>query len=120
MEANKIFNSALNLLGYDTSNIPERLKSVAVDNINIIYQDLWRIEHEGDFTPIRSLSDRLDLSPNVLSGAMIYGVCSRLAQSESDGDQQQTFVMLFNAERAKMTQVKHGHDLFSHHRWDLL
>ena len=112
MQAQQVFNKAVILLGYDASNIPNRLKAVAVENLNIIYADLWRIEKGGEFTPITSLSDEIKLSQNTIGGIMLFGVCMRLAQSESDGDQQQTYTYLYNGARARLSQVYTAKDRF--------
>lgn len=122
MKANELLNSALKLLGYTDSDgnseLTQRIQNCAVVTVNLVYGDLWRVckktnydfscndksEQVGEFVPIQSLDDEIDLPQNVLCDVFLYGLAMHIARSENDGDQQQYFASLYNARRAYLTQ----------------
>ncbi len=110
MTANSIFNDALKMLGYtDTDGNPEltqRLRNHAIVTFNLVYGDLWRICNIGDFEPIKSLTDKVNLPPKAMGDVMLYGLAMHIARSENDGDQQQIFAQLYNSRRAGLTKYQ--------------
>ena len=106
MTGNEMIKRALTLLGYTDSmgNVSgeQRFKSRALEILNTIYADLFYINNSSGFTPLKSVSDNIILPERVLYDVMPYGVAANLAQSESDGDNQQYFMMLYNAKRVSV------------------
>lgn len=103
MTGTQILDKAIRLLGYtDGMGIAEmngRLKSRAVPVINAVYSDLFYLLHDYGFSGVRELKDEICLPNRVLNDVMPYGVAAFLAQGESDGDQQQYFMMIYNNKR---------------------
>lgn len=108
MTGSEMMKKALVLLGYTDGNGEisgeQRFRSRAITVLNSIYSDLFYTAHSGGFTPIEKITDSIELSERELNDIMPYGVAGLLAQSESDGDQQQTFIALYNSKRAALTQ----------------
>ncbi|MBR7070916.1 MAG: hypothetical protein IKI29_01960 [Clostridia bacterium] len=108
MTGNEILNRALLLLGYSDSqgniSAEQRIKSRALSVLNAVYADLFYTVHEDGFVPLVSLSDPIQLPEKMLFDIMPYGVASFLAMSESDGDNQQVFTVLYNQKRAGINQ----------------
>ena len=115
MTANEIVITALDMLGLSTENgntqIPPRIMNRAVSIVNVVYEDLWGIAAErtvedvGPYKPITVLYDKIDLNDRAL-GIMPYGVAAFIAQSESDGDQQQVWMSTYNKKRRTLA---HGY-----------
>lgn len=103
MTGTQMLDKALRLLGYtDSLGQPEmsgRIKSRAVAVINAVYSDLFYLLHTAGFPGIRALKDVICLPERLLQDVMPYGVAAFLAQGESDGDQQQYFMMIYNNKR---------------------
>ena len=110
MKAYDIVKNALQLLGYTAADgnaqLDSRLKTKAVPVVNQVYSDLWRICKEGEFTPIKSLQEEIELPERAVNDAVIYGVCMFMAQSESDGDTQQLYSHLYNKKRASLSRLE--------------
>lgn len=108
MTGNEMMKKALTLLGYTDStgeiSGEQRFRSRALTVLNAIYADLFYIKNRSNFFPLREMTDLIELSERELNDIMPYGVAALLAQSESDGDQQQTFISLYNSKRAALTQ----------------
>ena len=110
MKASELLNNTLKLLGYSDADgnveLTQRIRNSGVMVINLVYGDLWRACNNGDFEPIKSLSDEIKLPIKALGDVFLYGVAMHIARSENDGDQQQYYTMLYNAKRAGLTQYK--------------
>lgn len=108
MTGNEMMKKALTLLGYTDStgeiSGEQRFRSRALTVLNGVYSDLFYIKHRDGFVPLKNITDNIVLSERELNDVMPYGVAAFLAQSESDGDQQQTFILLYNSKRAALTQ----------------
>ena len=108
MKASTLLNDALKMLGYIDSNgnaeLTGRLRNRAIVTVNLVYSDLWQIYGIGEFKPIESLGDEIDLPAKALGDVFLYGLAMHIARSENDGDQQQYFAALYNAKRAGLTQ----------------
>lgn len=112
----KITEMAAKLLGYTTSNgnlqLSERIMSKALVCVNLIYSDLWSICKNEEFNPLASLGDAIDLPDRVLYDVMSYGVAMMIAQSESDGDNQQLYAGLYNKKRSSLSFTETIEDRF--------
>lgn len=106
MTAKDIVNKAVDLLGYSTVNgntqIQPRIMNRAVSLVNTVYEDLWGITGEGEFKPITTLSDEIELIGRAAE-CMPYGVAAFIAQSESDGDSQQLWISMYNKKRRTLS-----------------
>lgn len=110
MTGAQMFITALNMLGYTTS---ERFQSKALTTINQVYADIWycvndtekNLTDDTDFTPLKNLADDINLNTRILHDIMPYGVAAVLAQIENDGDNQQYFTMLYNRKRAGINRM---------------
>lgn len=108
MTGNEMMKKALVLLGYTDStgeiSGEQRFRSRALTVINSVYADLFYIRNSGGFIQLDKITDNIELPERVLNDVMPYGVAAFLAQSESDGDMQQTFISLYNSKRAALTK----------------
>ena len=108
MTGNEMMKMALTVLGYTDStgeiSGDQRFRSRALTVLNGVYSDLFYIKHRDGFIPLKNTTDNIVLPERELNDVMPYGVAAFLAQSESDGDQQQTFILLYNSKRAALTQ----------------
>ena len=108
MTGNEMMKKALTLLGYTDStgetSGEQRFRSRALTVLNGVYSDLFYIKHRDGFVPLSKTTDNIELSERELNDIMPYGVAAFLAQSESDGDQQQIFISLYNSKRAALTK----------------
>ncbi len=106
MTAYDITQKALKLLGYTSASgneqLTARLMNRAIELINTVYEDLWGIVYDIDFTPVATLDDEIGLTAKAL-GVMPYGVAAFMAQSESDGDSQQLWMTAYRQRRLKLT-----------------
>ena len=115
----EVLTRALQLLGYtngygevDGAQDAELLKRGRAA-VAQIFTDLYAIE-SPDGEPaedgpalhggLPDMDSPLPLSPRTLSDVMPYGVAMLLAQSESDGDSQGLFSILYNRKRAGVTR----------------
>lgn len=103
MIARETYKMALNMLGYkDTDMFKE--KSVVL--VNRVYADLfYSLNPNGEFEPIKSLQDTIDLPQKVLHDVFPYGLAGFLAQSESDGDSQQLYMSIYNGKKNRLNNV---------------
>ncbi len=108
MTGRKILDNALTRLGYkdngSNDSLSRRIKSAGLITVNDIYADLWNTENEEKFKPIASLDEEIKLSAKALT-IMVYGVAAFIAQSEDDGDMQQTWIELYNRKRASLSKI---------------
>lgn len=110
MTAAELMTEAVLLLGYaDPSGriaADTQMQQRAMTAINAAYADLFYSLGGEDFKPVKAPEDVIDLPERVLNDVILYGVAAFLAQSENDGDQQQYYVMLYNAKRAALTRTE--------------
>lgn len=115
MKASEILNIALKMLGYTESNgnvkLTQRIRNKAVVAINLVYSDLWRVLGKCDFKPIKSVSEEIKLPEDIINDVFVYGLCMNLAQSESDGDNQQFYAALYNKKRAGLGRIESYQDV---------
>lgn len=115
MTGQEILKTAADLLGYNDANgnflLSARISSTAVTTVNRIYSDLWHICNDTEFTPIKTLQEEIKLPERVLNDVMPYGVAMMMAQSESDGDQQQMYSVLYNRKRASLSKTEKIQDV---------
>ncbi len=108
MKASELLNNALKMLGYSDSDgnaeLTQRVINGAIVILNLVYSDLWHVFNTGDFKPIKTLEDDIDIPQNALQDTFLYGVAMHISRSENDGDQQQYFASLYNAKRASLTR----------------
>ena len=109
MTAREVLNSALKLLGYTEANgnseLPQRILNRAVAATNVIYSELSRAEGKKEFTPIKSLADKINLSDTVLAEVMPCGIAMMIAGSESDGDNQTFWAEIYNRKRSTVSHI---------------
>lgn len=107
MTGKKMLETAVNMLGYRAANgnlqLNSRVISKGLTLLNLIYGDLWRICFDGEFCPLEKMQDKILLPDRALNDIMPYGVAMLIAQSESDGDQQQLYATLYNRKRTGLS-----------------
>lgn len=110
MKAKELLNDTLKMLGYTNADgnaeLSGRIMNSAVVTVNLVYSDLWLACNNGEFEPIKSLSDEIKLPKKALGDVFMYGLAMHIARSENDGDQQQYYTMLYNAKRAGLTKYE--------------
>lgn len=115
MKASEVLNIALKLLGYTESNgnvkLTQRIRNKAVVAINLVYADIWRILGKENFKPIKATSEEINLPADIINDVLVYGLCMNLAQSESDGDNQQFYAALYNKKRAGLGRIESYQDV---------
>ena len=103
MTGKQILSESMRLLGYtDSIGNPEmsgRINTRAIAAINSVYSDLFYMLHDTGFSALNELGEEIQLPERVLNDVMPYGVAAFIAQSESDGDQQQYFMKIYNIKR---------------------
>lgn len=108
MTGAEVLRQAMGLLGYDgleeLSGLSEVLPGGATA-VNQIYADLHYITSLRPFKPLASLNETLLLPDRAAVDVMPYGVAMLLAQSESDGDNQQLFAELYNRKRHSLSRT---------------
>ena len=111
----EMIKKAMTLLGYTDStgeiSGSQRFSSRALVVLNSIYADLYYASGGKDFIPLASASDEFELPEKLLYDVMPYGVAMMFAQSESDGDSQQLFSLLYNSKRAELTRTEGVEDV---------
>lgn len=109
MNASEILNIALKMLGYTENNgnvkLTQRIRNKAVVATNLVYSDIWRVLGKENFEPINSTSEKIDLPSDIITDVFVYGICMHIAQSESDGDNQQFYSALYNRKRTSLSQT---------------
>lgn len=115
MTGQEMLNRALLLLGYSDAqgNVAdeERVKLRALSVLNTVYSDLFYILFDEGFKPLVTLSQKIELPERVLQDVMPYGVASFLAMSESDGDNQQVYTVLYNRKRTAINRQSATRDV---------
>ncbi len=115
MTGQDILKTATELLGYTNANnnlqLTSRITGKSVAILNLIYSDLWRICNEGEFIPINTVQDDIFLPERALNDVMPYGLAMMIAQSESDGDSQQLYSVLYNRKRAGLSRKENIQDV---------
>lgn len=107
MTGQDIYKKALDSLGYTDDSAIQR-KALTV--LTQIYDELFVASGEMEYNPPSSLGAEIKAGPK-LANAYIYGVASRLALGEGDGEQQQYFAAMYEKAKARLTRittVKHG------------
>jgi len=108
MTAREILDKTLKIMGITDNEgnpvISKRVKQKAISLINLVYADLHTVAGSGDFVPVESLSDNINLPLKVLLETFIYGLAMNIAFSESDSDSQQYFSILYNKKRASINR----------------
>lgn len=108
MTGRAVLDQAMGLLGYknleELSGQAEVLLS-GVTAVNQIYADLHYASSTLPFRPLSALNETLLLSERAAADVMPYGVAMLLAQSESDGDNQQLFAELYNRKRRSLSRT---------------
>lgn len=111
----QIAEMSAKLLGYASANgnlqLSERIMTKALVIVNLVYSDLWRICKTGEFKPLSSLSEKINLPERALSDVMPYGIAMMMSQLEDDGDQQQLFSMLYNQKRSGLSKIEKLEDV---------
>ena len=95
-------NNAMALLGY---SLNERIGAKAVSLINLVYSDLWHICGEGEFEPLKSLKQRVNLPKRALDDVFVLGLAMFLAQSEEDTEQQSFYSYTYAQKRASLSKI---------------
>ncbi len=102
----EIFDRAVCLLGYSDAGgaavCGPQINGRALDLLNQVLADLWRLEREDDPQPLLSVHDEVPLSAAAREEAMPFGVAAYLAQTEGDGTNQQVFAALYAAKRNRV------------------
>ena len=115
MTGQEMLKKSAEMLGYTNTNgnlqLSARITAKAPTLINLIYSDLWRICNEGEFEPMKSMQAEITLPEQALNDVMPYGVAMMLAQSESDGDQQQLYSVLYNRKRTSLSKKETVEDV---------
>ncbi len=118
-----VWERAMRLLNYTDANgrldgqqYAELFKR-ALPLVNQIYGDLWFAEHRGEFRELTHLEEPLQLSARCVHDAAPYGVAMLVAQTESDGDNQQLFAALYNQKRAAQRRPVRRRDVLPGAGW---
>lgn len=110
MKAKDILDNTLKMMGYSDSDgnteLTARIRNQAVVAVNLVYSDLWRACNTGEFEPIESLDNEINLPKKALGDVFMYGLAMHIARSENDGDQQQYYTMLYNSKRSGLTRYE--------------
>ena len=97
MTGNDVAKKAISILKYDIKAINP---SLLLDIVNDAYAEIYFIEtdesHTEEFKPLCSLNEEIKLSAYALYNCITYGVCSKLALSENDADNQLFYAQEFN------------------------
>lgn len=102
MTGQDIYKKALDSLGYTDDSAIQR-KALTV--LTQIYDELFDASGETEYNPPSSLGAEIKAKPR-LTNAYIYGVASRLALGEGDGELQQYFLMEYRSAKAKLTRIE--------------
>ena len=117
-----LFEKAMEMLGYSSaegiSGREDMLKK-ALTLINLVYAELYYAfcfvpGGTDNFTPLKTMSEKLVLPPMVLNDIAPYGVAMYLAQSESDADNQNLYANIYNQKRIRGKSVKTISDNLPH------
>ena len=109
MKAIELYKMALTMLGYQDSDM---FKGKSVVLVNRVYADLfYSINPNGEFEPIENLQSKIDLPNKILHDVFPYGLAGFLAQSESDGDQQQLYMSIYNGKKSRLNSTSQIEDV---------
>ena len=115
MTGQQVLKLATDMLGYTNANgnlqLSARIMGKSLVNVNLIYSDLWRACCDEEFKPLTNIHGEVKLPERVINDIMPYGVAMMLAQSESDGDQQQLYSVLYNRKRASLIKKENIEDV---------
>lgn len=121
MTAKQIIKDALKLLGYTSAagneQLTARIMNKAISIINVVYADLWNKERTEDFKPIIKLDDEIKMSNKAIN-VMNYGVAAFIAQSETDGDNQQLWMSNYNNKLRTLSRIDTKQDALPR-SWDV-
>ena len=98
----EIYLKAIASLGYGDE---PTFKNRAAVCLNQILEDLFRLVGEGEFEPIKTLSEQICLPEGVSRTALVYGLAERLALGTGDGELQQYFARQYDIARARLTKA---------------
>lgn len=105
MTAKDVYTNAIGLLGY-TDNAEYQRRALFA--INKVYLELFSlIGSEGEFEPLRSLNEKINLPKNIVFSAMPSGVAELIALGEGDGELQQYFALDYDKAKAKINVVEY-------------
>ena len=108
MTGHEAVKKAAEMLGYTAANgninLSARLAAKQLTLLNLVYSDLWRVCETGEFVPLKLLQDEIQLPERALNDCFLYGLAAFMAQSESDGDQQQIYILLYNRKRTGLSR----------------
>lgn len=107
MKAIEIYEKALKLLGYifEDGSYDDSLNLKALSIINAVYADLYFLNKNDGFMPLKSLNDIPTLTERVINDVMPYGVAMHLALSVGDGLNNQIFATIYNSKRCSIITV---------------
>lgn len=115
MTGKSVLYQAMSLLNY--RNLEELsgqsevlLNGLAV--VNQIYSDLHYATSNQPWRPLSDLTEDLLLPDRAAADVMPYGVAMLLAQSESDGDNQQLYAALYSRKRSSLSRSDRVDDRF--------
>jgi len=120
MTGRNVLQQALGLLGYQ--NMEELTGQAEILQrglmaVNQIYSDLHYLTTLRPHQPLADLSEELLLSERAAGDVMPYGVAMLLAQTESDGDNQQLFAELYNRKRSSLSRTDWVRETMPYGRW---
>lgn len=114
MTGHQIINRALTLLGYtDTEGnlrVSDRIKKRATELLNEVYSEVFYTVNEGEFVPLGSLLEAVNLSDSAIS-ALTAGVAAFMAQAESDLSAAAWWTNIYNSRRLRLTSVTSKKDV---------
>lgn len=109
MTGRTVWNNALAVLNYTNSdgNVSAQLNAdLNKRSLVIVNQILADLQHVSDapIVPLESMNDEIRLCAEA-APVMVYGVAMLVAQSESDGDNQQMMATLYNQSRNRLPRL---------------
>ena len=109
MTGSEVLNKSLQLLGYSDSNgnthLTQVIRNRAVAVVNLVYMELSRncgVEN----SPIKSLSEAIELPNRALNEVMPCGVAMYIANAESDFNAEAFWAREYNAKRAVLSRIE--------------
>ena len=106
MTGHSAYTQALQLLNYtdtDGNVSPQLNTDLNKRALTVVNQILADVLHcsGGVVTQMETLADHMPIPPEA-APVMVYGIAMLLAQSESDGDNQQLYATLYNSTRSRI------------------
>lgn len=106
MKASEIFDICLKRLSLTPEQNGEELykslASKAVEFINDIYLDLFKISKSQNYMPIDSLSGQIHLDEKC-KNALVYGVCALLSLQAHNTEDYNLYISLYNSQRLRFS-----------------